>query len=52
LTEQINSLKNSVSIMSPHVFLSSISKFLHTQLKEFGLSAYLTSTDLFTMGVK
>lgn len=38
--------------MSPHVFLSAIAKFLHNQLKEFGLSAYLSSIDLFTMGVK
>lgn len=52
LGEQITTLKNSVSVMSPHVFLSSIAKFLYTQLKEFGLSVYLGPVDLFMMGVK
>lgn len=33
LNDQINSLKSSVSTMSPHVFLSTISKFLYAQLK-------------------
>jgi hypothetical protein len=33
LSEQINALENSVAIMSPHVFLSSIAKFLYTHLK-------------------
>lgn len=33
LSEQLNALKNSVAIMSPHVFLSSIAKFLYTHLK-------------------
>jgi hypothetical protein len=52
LSTALFALKVSMVVMTPQLFVSMISRFMHTTLSDYGLSLFLTEDDFDLLGPK